>query len=424
MLGKLRPYLRATSWPIILAMLVLMAISVLAVRAAEQANSTPPGSTIRQIIYAAIAIGGFIVAMVVPYQRIGRAAYVWFALTLVLLVVVLFLPPIKGSRRWIPLGLVQFQPSELAKLTFIIALAWYLRFRSNYRRLKGLIPPLGLTLIPAGLILIEPDLGTTLLLFPTLGLMLFMAGAKLRHLLAVVGVVAAVMFLPLPRSLEGMAVEEATDRKALAYWHGQIGGKEYIVTAAPLARMKPHQLSRIYGWLMQGSSDPAVARRVAKTAGFQLQKSMIILGSGGLRGQQLIDQKNLYFRMLPDDHTDFIYAVIGGQWGLVGCAGVIIVYACIFICGGEIAAVTNDPFGRLLTVGVLSLLGAQIFINVGMTMGLMPITGMTLPLISYGGSSMLINAAALGLVVNVGLRRPMMLGRRPFEYGRRRRRSR
>lgn len=417
MFERLRPYLRATSWPIILAMLALMTISVLAVQAAEQADSTPPGSTIRQIIYAAVAIGGFLVAMVVPYQRIGRSAYVWFALTLVLLVVVLFLPPIKGSRRWIPLGLVQFQPSELAKLTFIIALAWYLRFRSNYRRLVGLIPPLVLTLVPAGLILIEPDLGTTLLLFPTLGLMLFMAGAKLRHLLAVVGVVAAVTFLPLPRSLEGMDVEEATDRKALAYWHGQIGGKEYIVTAAPLARMRSHQVSRVYGWIKQADPDPDVRRRVARTTGFQLQKSMIILGSGGVRGQRLIDQKNLYFRMLPDDHTDFIYAVIGGQWGLLGCAGVIIVYAGIFICGGEIAAVTNDPFARLLVVGVLALLGTQVFINVGMTMGLMPITGMTLPLVSFGGSSMLVNAVALGLVVNVGLRRPMMLGRKPFEYG-------
>ena len=417
MFERLRLYLRGMSWPIIVAMLALMTISVLSVRAAEQAGSTPPGFTLRQAIYVVVALVGFLVAVVIPYPRIGRGAYVWFGLTLALLVVVLFLPANKGSRRWIDLKFFNIQPSELAKLTYIIALAWYLRYRDNYRRVAGLIPPFVLTLAPAGLILIEPDLGTTLLWMPTLGFMLFMAGAKIRHLLAVVAVAALVVFLPVPTCLDGVDTDTAAARKDLAYWHGTIGDKEYVVAAAPVTVMRYHQLTRIYGWLKQADDDPKIARRVAKTSGFQLRQSMIILGSGGVRGQRVLEQKHLYFRMLPDDHTDFIYAVIGGQWGLVGCAGVIVIYVGIFICAAEIAAMTDDPFGRLLVVGVLALLLTQIFINVGMTMGLMPITGMTLPLVSYGGSSMLINAMSLGLVVNVGIRRPILLGRKPFEYG-------
>jgi cell division protein FtsW (lipid II flippase) len=121
--------------------------------------------------------------------------------------------------------------------------------------------------------------------------------------------------------------------------------------------------------------------------------------------------------MLPDDHTDFIFSIVGGQWGFLGSAAVLFLYGVIFVFGVEIAVITYDPFGRLLAVGVLALLFSQIVINVGMTMGLMPITGMTLPLVSYGGSSLVVNCAALGLLVNVGQRRPILLSKRPFEHG-------
>lgn len=407
----LRPYLRWTSWPIAAAMIALMAASLLAVHAAEKADPDLHGYTLRQAVWASVALAAFLGVTLVRYQRIGRIAYLLLGLNLALLVLVLCLPAIRYSRRWIDLKLFKVQPSELAKLTYILALAWYLRYRDNYRRLVGLIPPFLLTLIPAALILIEPDLGTTLLLFPTLFLMLFMAGAKLKHLLTVVGVAAAVMLLPVPQSLAGLGAQEAANRKTLAYWHGTIGGQEYVLRAAPLSKMAPHQLRRVRGWLRQ--YDP----KLADDEGYQLRRSKMILGAGGLGGHGKLQELNFCFRMLPDDHTDFIYAVIGGQWGFAGCVGVMAIYLVIFVCGAEIAAMTHDPFGRLLVIGVLALLFSQIFINVGMTMGLMPITGMTLPLISYGGSSMVVNAAALALLINVGRHRPVLLGRKPFEYG-------
>ena len=292
----------------------------------------------------------------------------------------------------------------------MVALAWYLRYRDNFRRVPGLIAPFVLTLVPAALILIEPDLGTTLLLFPTLFFMLFMAGAKLRHLFAVVILASIIALMPIPIDTTGKDDILTKDRKALAYWSGKIGKKEYTLLAASLRIMKPHQLARIEGWIKQSD------RRIAMSKGFQLQVSMFILGSGGLTGEEMTRQKNIYFRMLPDDHTDFIYTIIGGQWGFLGCLAVLFIYLVIFFCGAEIAGTTDDPFGRLLVLGSLGLLFSQVFINLGMTMGLMPITGMTLPLISYGGSSMVVNCIAMGLMINVAHRRPRLLGRKPFEH--------
>ncbi len=408
MFEGLRRYLRYTSWPVIGAMVALLIVGVVAIRTSEGVDVTLRGHSGKQIAFGAIGLGVFVVATLIPYRRLGPLAYPLFALTLGLLVLVLFLPAIRDARRWIDLKVIQLQPSEVAKLTYILMLAWYLRERDNYRRLTGLIVPFVLTLIPAVLILKEPDLGTSLLLFPTLFFMLFVAGAKLKHLLGVLAVVALLLFTPLPQARDNtMGEHEWRTRQSLAYW----AGEERIVTAAPLAKMKNHQIQRIAGWLRP--DDDTSGRS------FQLYWSRLVLGSGHVSGRGDWNNADDYFRVLPDDHTDFIFSVIGGQWGFLGCLGVLACYGVIFLAGIEIALATYDGFGRLLAVGVLALLLSQIFINVGMTTGLMPITGMTLPLVSYGGSSLVVNCAALGLLVNVGQRRPILLGKRPFEYGER-----
>ncbi len=408
----IRKYLRYTSWPIIASMLALMVIGVLAVRASEQAEGQATGFVTRQLISAAVALVAFTAATVVPYQRIGRLAYPLFALTLGLLVLVFFLPPIRHSHRWIALGPLQVQPSEIAKVTYIVMLAWYLRYRDNYRRLRGLVVPLLLTLVPMAMVLKEPDLGTSLLFLPTLYVMLFMAGAKWRHLLGIVALATALIFVPVPRHVGAdMDAVDSADRRRTAYWTFRHANKEYAVLAAPLALMAHHQLKRIDGWLRQGDRDVAMGR------GYQQRKSKTTLAAGELTGWGEDADAQTYLALLPDDHTDFIFSVVGGRWGFAGCAAVLALYAVIFLFGMEIAVITYDPFGRLLAVGVLALLLAQITINVGMTMGLLPITGMTLPLVSFGGSSLVANGVALGLLVNVGQRRPILLARRPFEHG-------
>jgi rod shape-determining protein RodA len=412
MLDTLKTYLKFTSWPIILAMLVLMSIGYMAISASERADPNMQGYATKQAIFACVGLLAFIGVTLVPYQAVGRLAYPLFALTLAVLVLVLQLPEIHGARRWIGLGVIALQPSELAKISFIILLAWYLRMGDHYRKLQGLAVPFVLTFVPMALVLIEPDLGTSLLFLPTLYIMLFMAGAKLRHLLGIVVMATVLMFLPVPHTLPSdMPASERLDHEALAYWCDRDSGR--AVSAASLVKMKGHQISRIVGWLRQ--DDP----RVVQGKGYQLYLSKMVLGAGCLTGQRRSSLVNEYFRMLPEDHTDFIFSVIGGQWGLAGCVGVLLCYVLIFISGVEIAVGTYDPFGRLLAVGVMALMFSQLVINVGMTMGLMPITGMTLPLVSYGGSSLVVNCIALGLLVNVGQRRPMLLSKHPFEFGER-----
>jgi len=444
MRAKLKTYLRYTSWPIIAAMLALMTIGVLAIRISQQADPGLSERASRQAAYAAAALAAFLLAVVIPYQRVGRSAYVLFVITLLLLVAVFFTRPIKGATRWFNLGITNIQPSEIAKLTYILMLAWYLRYGDHYRRLGGLIVPFALAFVMMGLILYEPDLGTSLLFLPTLYFMLFMAGAKLRHLLPIIALGLLVIFLPVPRAVDAQRFAEQLQagrfstkqfgplkfysvdaslkwrdrpRTPIAYCRVSLGGGgAYDIQPLCLrALMKGHQTARIEGWLRQ--DDP----RVAANEGFQLRWSLITLATGrwgGRRGEsKYADLLPLALNRLPEDQTDFIFSVIGGRWGFAGCLVVLAMYAVIFVFGIEIATITHDPFGRLLAVGVLGLLLSQICINVGMSMGLMPITGMTLPLVSYGGSSLVVNCAALGLLINVGQRRPMLLSPRPFEHG-------
>jgi len=414
---SIKTFLARTHWLILLAMLALMGVGVAAIGVSERAEGVASSFSKRQMIYAVLGVVAYLAMTSLPYGRIGKWTYVTFAATMGLLVLVLLLPPIRGSRRWIDLKFFLLQPSEVAKLTFIILLAWYLRRGDNYRRIRGLILPFVLTLVPMALILAEPDLGTALLLLPTLYLMLFAAGARMRHLLGIIAVGTVMVFVPLPRGLtEDMSPVEVADRKAMAYhwgsapWTFQAGGREYVVSAAPLSMMKHHQVKRIEGWLRQ--NDP----KVAKGKGYQLYQSKMILATGKLTGRGRWGEAEAYFHLLPDDHTDFIFSVIGGQWGLAGCLTVLGLYVVLLVSGLEIAATTDDAFGRLLAIGVVALLFSQICINVGMTVGIMPITGMTLPLVSYGGSSLLVNCAAMGLLVNVGNNRPILLGQRPFEH--------
>lgn len=439
MLGFLSTYLRGFSWPIFLAMLALLGIGILSVSIAEQVDPAIEGYTVRQLVWATAGLTVFFVATLIPYGKVGRWSYVLFAITLVLLVAVFLFPERRGSRRWIYIPGVEsvnLQPSEVAKLTFILALAWYLRFRDNYRRLGGLVMPFLIALVPLGLILKEPDLGTAMLLLPTLLAMLFLAGARLRHLAVIVVLGLLAVLAPVPRAVDVEAfrrqeskflswrlgpvtfyrVDESLDwqqrpETPVAYCRYRIrDGGLCDLQPLSLRMMKDHQSRRIKGWLRQDDE------RIRQNIGWQQAQSVTILGAGRWVGQGGWNA-NPALTLLPDDHTDFIFSVVGGQWGLLGCLVVLGLYGVILVFGADVAVSTRDPFGRLLAVGVLALTAAQVFINVGMTIGLMPITGMTLPLVSYGGSSLLVNCAALGLLVNVGQHRPVLLARRPFEYG-------
>jgi cell division protein FtsW (lipid II flippase) len=418
MLETLRTYLRFTSWPIILAMLALIVMGIVSIDICEDVclKLQERSLVVRQAAFAAVALAGFVAMTVIPYERIGRASYVLIGLTVLVLVSVLFMKPdTQGTHRWIDLRVLKIQPSEFAKLTYILVVAWYLRYRDNYRRLSGLVVPFLLTVVPMALVFVEPDLGTSLLFLPTLYFMLFMAGAKIRHLLGIVVVGTALMLLPVPTQLKPeMKPDEIANRKQLAYAVVTMRGKEYAVSAVPFSLMGGYQVSRIVGWMRQDDE------KLAKKEAFQLQTSKVLVGCGLWTGLAKGDDTFYYLLpTLPEAHTDFIFSVIGGRWGLLGGVGMLVLYAVIFLFGLEIATRTYDPFGRLLAIGVVGLLFSQLLINVSMTIGLLPVTGMTLPLISYGGSSLVANCAALGLLINVGQRRTLLIGPHPFEHERR-----
>ncbi len=347
--------------------------------------------TIRQSLFMVTGVLLMLAVLAANYERIGRYTYLIYGVTIALLLALVldrvledlglpgvpFVPVVRHTRRWIEVFGLRVQPSEFVKLALVLTLARYLRFRSSYRHWWGLLGPFLLTLLPMVLILFQPDLGTLLMLLPVLFAMLFVAGARLRHLLIIIGL--GVATLP------------------LFYFYG----------------MKPYQRQRIEVLWKQSTGDETWHM----DQGYQLRQSKIALGTGGLWGQGYGEGIFLeYDGLLPEEHNDFIFAIIGHQWGLIGAALVILAYGVIVLVGLEVALITNDPFGRLLAVGVVVMIVVQALLNIGMTIGLAPITGMPLPFVSAGGSSLWTNFIALGLLVNIAQRRPLQIARPPFEY--------
>lgn len=374
-------------WVILLAAIALTGVGLLGVYAGEAGTDEPAVQTIRQGAYLAVGLAGFLFIQLIGYRAVGRWAYPLLGLMLVLLTLLVvakwvpmepFIHPRRNAYRWISVGPLSFQVSEYTKLVFILALCAYLRFRTNYRTLRGLLGPFVLTLVPLGLILKEPDLGTSLLLLPTLFVMLFVAGAKLRHL----GLILMLGAIAVP-----------------------------IFYFSPL--MNDYQRRRINSLLYQDETN----KRWSLGAGYQLSQSKVALGSGQLMGQGFREGAFFRHNLLPEEHNDFIFAVLGHQWGFLGCLMILSCYFVIIAAGLTIASMTTDPFGRLLAVGVCALIFAQAVINVGMTIGLMPITGMSLPFVSMGGSGLVANYLGIGLLVDVGRRCPISIAPKPFEFG-------
>ncbi len=361
-------------------------------------SSDLPSKWTRQVMFAVLGVFVFIIVNSVNYRWWGTVSYWLLAVVLVLLALLLvskfvvtlpFAKPLNGTYRWIWIpktSIPSLQPSEFCKLAYIMALAWYLRYRSNYRNFKALIRPFALALLPMVLILPEPDLGTVMLMMPILFIMLFVAGAKVGHLLLII--LMAILVSPL-------------------LWYNMEGYQRRRMSSVLLQDE----------WLREKAEQhPAMGRALVGTNfsakqwkndwGFHLIRSKYAIASGGDTGYGFRRGPFVKYDFLPERHNDFIFAVIAHQWGFWGCMGLLGLYVIIVSCGLEIAINNTDPFGKLLAVGIVAMFVVEVLINVGMTVGLMPITGLTLPLVSYGGSSLLVSMASIGLLNNVGRSRP------------------
>jgi cell division protein FtsW (lipid II flippase) len=390
---RVRAYFRRFAWSIVLPAVALTAMGVWAI-----ANARPDYAR-KQALWLLPALAALVAVTVPHYRRIARWAYPFFGLCFVLLLVTMLMPARGGAHRWIDVGPMRLQPSELTKLAFVAALARYLCHRENFRNFAGLFMPFVLTLVPMGLIVIEPDLGTSLLFLPTLFAMLYAAGARRKHLIGIVlmGVAALPLFWTVMRDYQKMRVAVLT-RQLPEEFRGAVR----TVFRLPADHM-----------LFGGAASDF---RFRTNEGHHLVCSLQTIRDGQLFGVDDDDPAQAHLARLPENHTDFVFAVWAQQTGLAGNLLMLGAFLLLLLAGLRVALTTPDPFGRLLAVGVATILTVQMLVNVGMTVGLMPITGITLPFVSYGGSSLLSSYAALGLLVNVSRQRPFILSRKAFEF--------
>lgn len=342
-------------------------------RSEELAGGTPRYAGL-QMGWLFLAVCALLAATWPSYRTVGRYSHLIFAAVLALLVVVYFLPAVHGTHRWIRVAGVSLQPSEFAKPAYILALARWLMHRESHRQFRGLMVPLGMTLLPVLLVLREPDLGTALVFVPVLFVMLFAAGARGSDL-AKLGL-CGLICLPL-------------------LW----------------SQMSREQRSRVTALFQQNAPHESPS-----DDGYHLHQAKQLLALGGAWGSLLAGQPTddqAAYR-LPEDHTDFVFIVICERLGWFGAGAALSAVVVLSWRGLVLAERTREPFARLLIVGVVSLFAVQSLINTAMTVGLLPITGLSFPLVSYGGSGLIAHALALGLVCNVALRPGYELAPEPF----------
>ena len=355
---------------------LVMVYSATSVSAAL-ANGDPAYFLKRQAGYALLGLVLMVVVSRIDYRILRRLAPILVVTSLALLLGVLVLgQAVNGARRWISVGPAVFQPSELAKLALAIWAAGYLTRKRPPRTLKELWRPVGLlTTVFCVLLLAEPDLGTAIAIMLMLAAMLLVAGTPTRTLGAGLGIAGAVSLL--------------------AVW------------------FEPYRRARLFSFLNPWHD--------AQGAGYQTVQAMIGLGSGGVFGRglgQSIEKANF----LPEAHTDMIFAIIGEELGLVGATMVILAYAAFAYAGLRIALSCKDPFGKRLAAGLTVLVCGQAAINLAAVMGLAPLTGIPLPFVSYGGSSLVVQLASVGVLLNIagghaGSRRAAVPDRRRRDSG-------
>jgi rod shape determining protein RodA len=381
------------------ALAVLMFVGTMFVCSATMANaaaSTLPWYDqiwVRQIIWYVLGLGAAAAVCLTDYHTLARWSFVAYWTTILCLVAVL-IPHIGsthgwGARRWIDLGPFQFQPSEFAKLAFILAAANFLsRPPDELKQPVNFWKAIGLMLLPFGLILKEPDLGSALVLLPTGLVMMFVAGTPVKYLLrlaAVAGILGALFLADIlfaPPTLQ-IKMQDYQRQRLLVYF----GANFASVNAT--------------------SAEKAAARRLQFEKSYQVRQALISVGSGGLlgKGWRKGDQTALGFLPPGAAHNDFIFSVIAEEEGFAGSILVLALYAVVLFTGLRIAGQARDRLGKLVAVGVVTLLFSHVFINIGMNIRIVPVTGIPLPLLSYGGSSVLCSLIALGLMQNVHIHR-------------------
>jgi rod shape determining protein RodA len=381
-------------WLMLFALAGLMVAGLVFIYSATAATETAQVTAwykqrwVLQIVWYIGGLSAAVLICMVDYHILARWSLVAYWAAILLLVAVL-IPKIGsmrfGARRWIDLGFFQVQPSEFAKLSFIFAQAHFLSRPADELRLTNVFwKAVGLLVLPFLLIMKEPDLGSALILLPVGLTMLFVAGVPVRYIrnlvisagMLIVLIMVDVLFAPPNWQIK---LEEYQKRRLLVYF-----GRDFAPPDATPA-------------------ERAEARRAQRNYSYNVDQAMISVGSGGMFGKGWCKGTQNALGYLPRAvaHNDFIFSVIAEEKGFMGSVIVIALYSVVLFTGIRIAGQARDRLGKLLAVGVIAMLFSHVFINIGMNIRLMPVTGVPLPLLSYGGSSVLCSLIAAGILQNV-----------------------
>jgi len=360
-------------WAMIALVVGIACIGLTAVYSATYTSRGPSPLYYKQLIWVSIGMTVMFLAIVPDYHTVGRFAYLLYACSILLLLLVMAIGRTgMGAQRWLAVGPFVFQPSELAKLAVTLALARY--FAEDPKRggydLKDLAVPGAMVLVPLLLVLKQPDLGTALMLLLTSSLVVMIAGIRLRSVLAVLA--AGVVLV------------------SLVFFVSPVRNKIW-------GSLKPYQQHRITAFIDPGS-DPL-------GSGYHANQAKIAVGSGQIIGKGYRKGTQSQMAFLPERHTDFIFAVVAEETGLVGASVLIFLYLILLLIGVDTAKNAKDRLGVLMAGGIVSMISLYVFINVGMAVGIVPVVGVPLPLVSYGGTSIITTFLALGLLLNIQTRR-------------------
>lgn len=331
----------------------------------------------RQTIAVALGVAGLVVLLALDPDLYRRAWKALYGITVALMLLVFLLADeTRGSQRWIDVGPLQFQPSELGKLTFVVALAAFVAERG--RRIgetRTVLAAVGLGGVPALLVFKQPDLGTSLVYGAALAAVLFVAGTRWLHLAALAAAAATLL-----------------------------AGVLWVLPSAGVEVLEPYQQARITGF-MNPDTDPAGLT-------YNVTQSITSIGSGGLDGRGVHGATQTRLAYLPEHHTDFAFASFAEQRGFFGAAILLLLYLLLVWRGLRVVTVARDAFGAIVAGGIVFAFLFQVFVNVGMTMGIAPVTGIPLPFVTVGGSSMIANLLAIGVLQSIHARGRVVSERR------------
>ncbi len=391
--------------PLALAALGLVAIGLATVFSATWAPGAHQGLWTRQLLWAGVALGAAWLIAGIHYRAYDSLAYPFYLVSLLLLALVLVMgTSAYGAKRWLEFGPLKFQPSEIAKIATVLVLAR--RFDAPHcdlRKIRHWLPALLLALIPFAMVAKEPDLGTSLSFPVILIAMLYWGGMPLGTLLLGLTPVFNVLLFFMTGTLwwfgGGLIVLIAVVRPKWSTLLVILALNGAVAYAMPHLwnHLADYQKRRIETF-MNPDQDPS-------GSGYQIIQSKIAIGSGGVVGKGYLRGTQKALAFLPMRHTDFIYSVVGEEFGLLGALTVVLLYALLIVRGYRLALVARNGFASLMTVGLVTALFFHVMVNMLMTIGWAPVTGLPLPLLSYGGTALIVNGIQIGLLQNVALRR-------------------